>query len=93
MAEKVIVHPRVQKRHPDIVPADVTAAWDNFIRLQQRTGIETNHYAAIGVDEKGRLLEMVAAKLEKDTWLIFHASKATAEMLKEMGLKDGRRHR
>jgi hypothetical protein len=89
--DEIRIHPRISDRHPGITQDDVLAAWKNTIRCQRRVGIEINHYAAIGVDRKGRLLEMVAAKTADRAWVVFHAMKASQKMFDELGMKDERK--
>lgn len=43
-------------------------------------------YVAVGYDEYGRLLEMVAVLDESDRWHVFHAMRATPKVLRELKL-------
>lgn len=43
-------------------------------------------YVAVGYDEYGRLLEMVAVLDESDRWHVFHAMRATTKVLRELKL-------
>ena len=43
-------------------------------------------YVAVGYDEYGRLLEMVAVLYESDRWHVFHAMRATPKVLRELKL-------
>ena len=88
----VEVHPRVNERHPEVADDQARLAWDNAIALVRREGAEDNLYVAVGFDNNGRLLEVVAIKRQDGTWLIFHAMKATIKTLREVGLVLERRH-
>ena len=70
---KVYVHPRVMERHPDLSEADVLSAWKNMLVHLPRLESEPTRYIAVGSDIHGRLMEMVAERVEKDCWIIFHA--------------------
>ena len=72
MAE-LVVHPRVMARHPELSEAGVVSAWENALVSAPRTSKETNEHIALGFDNDGRLLEIVAVRLEGGSWLIYHA--------------------
>lgn len=79
---KVLVHPRVTRRHPDLTERDVLAAWQRTIEFIRRA--DTDQWVAIGPAPDGRMVEMVAEKLPQG-WLIYHAMtqptrKTTAEI-------------
>ena len=84
--QKIIVHPRVAQRHPEISEQDVVTAWRNAVALQNRTYEQPDIYAAAGADGKGRMLELLAAELDDGSLLIYHAMKLTRKMRKELGL-------
>ena len=86
----VVVHPRVHERHPDLSDADVPCAWRNCIRARQRLNRSPNECIAIGVNERGRLIEMVAFCSPDGDWLIYHAmTPPTKKTLVELGLAGG----
>lgn len=89
--QRLIVHPRIRKRHSDVLEEDVRTAWRNAVRIQKRAGSFDDRYLAVGGDQHGRLLEMCAVQLDRDTVLVFHAMKATVKALTELGFNERRR--
>lgn len=89
--QRLVVHPRIQKRHPDVLEGDVRTAWRNAVRIQKREGSFDDRYLAVGVDQRGRLLEITAVRLDRETVLAFHAMKATVKAVTELGLETKRR--
>ncbi|RDB69931.1 hypothetical protein [Eggerthella sinensis] len=89
--QRLVVHPRIQKRHPDVLEEDVRTAWRNAVRIQKREGSFDDRYLAVGIDQRGRLLEITAVRLDRETVLAFHAMKATVKAVTELGLKTKRR--
>ena len=89
----VIVHNRVSARHPELDEEDVLRAWEYSYQLRIRETDSGSRYVAVGVDSKGRELEMVAVELAGGDMLIFHAmTPPSDETYKELGLaKEGRR--
>lgn len=71
--DDVVVHPRVEARHPELSEDDVLSAWENALVTCQRIGNASDRLVALGSDAKGRLVEMVANRLPEGTWVIFHA--------------------
>lgn len=86
MTDKVIVHPRVHARHPEISDEDVVFAWCNAFAVQVREYGSPEFYIAAGADEKGRILELAATELDDGSILIYHAMRITPKMCKELGL-------
>ena len=88
------IHPRVSERHPELSEDDVRHAWDN--RFAEATRSDVAGYwqvIAIGADQKGRLVEMVAS-LQGGDWLVFHAftpptKKAMDEIFPRGGRENG----
>lgn len=82
---RIFVHPRVHERHPEIEDEDVIAAFKATIRFVRRPN---GQGVAVGLDGRGRLLEMVYAVSEPDDdFLIFHAfTPPTSGVLRELGL-------
>lgn len=72
MAE-LIVHPRVVKRHPELDEEGIKNAWNNALVSTPRIEKDPDQYIALGFDNDGRLLEVVATRLSNGDWLIFHA--------------------
>lgn len=86
--QKIVVHSRITRRHPDVTKQDVQTAWIRQVKRQVREGLHPTQIAAVGFDDKGRLLQMVATYDPNiDTVLIFHAMRATKSLLKELGLR------
>lgn len=87
--QNVIVHPRIHKRHPEITEEDVQDAWIGCIRSVSRLAENTGEVVLLGCDAKGRLMEMVAKRLDTESWLVFHAlTPPTKKTLVELGLRE-----
>ena len=84
--DDIVVDQRVNARHHDVTDYSVRVAWSNVVRFMPREGTEPLRYVAVGYDESGRLLEMVAVLDESDRWHIFHAMRATPKVLRELTL-------
>ena len=85
MAE-IKVHPRVHRRHPEIDDEDVRSAWRNAIRIVLRQLNEKDHYLVIGQGASGRVIEIVAAREDNGSVLVFHAmTPPSKKTLKELG--------
>lgn len=70
----LVVHPRVSARHPEITDEDVIHAWMYAVECAKR--VDSTYwpaYAALGYDRNGRLLELLAARQEDGSILIYHA--------------------
>lgn len=88
---KVYVDDRVETRHPDqhIEKADAINAWYNAIRSKPRLEKNPNEYLVIGVDGKGRLMELVAIRNDEGDFLIYHAFTPPQENAKrELGITE-----
>lgn len=72
---QVYADDRVEWRHPEqnITKADVIVAWNNTIRSKPRLEKNPDEYLAIGIDAKGRLMELVAIRNCEGDFLIYHA--------------------
>lgn len=82
----VLVHPRITERHPEIAEKDVLHAWHRAIKSALRDTQE-DVYVSVGVDSKGRLLELVARRCDR-AWIIYHAfTPPTKKMLKELKMR------
>lgn len=82
----VVVHERVHRRHPEIDTADVLHAWKHAIALRRRNCELPGIFTVVGIDERGRLLEMIGVEIQDGRILVYHALKLTAKFRKEMGL-------
>lgn len=69
----VHVHPRVTERHPELSEADVASAWRCQYRYAVREGDSGLRRVAVGLDPRGREVEMVAVELDDGAWLVYHA--------------------
>ena len=80
------VHPRVSRRHPEVTPDDVAAAMRGMIRYKQRS---TGEWVAVGLDGKGRLIELVYQYNEGDDFFfVFHGmTPPSGKTLRELGLE------
>ena len=85
--DRITVHPRVTRRHPDIQVADVESAWRSAIAVRRRNYDPPEYYAAAGADSHGRLLEMVGVELDDGSLLIFHAMRLTDKMAQELQVR------
>lgn len=89
--DSVIVHPRIHERHPELSDADVLDAWASCITAAPRLDRDPREYMAIGVDSRGRLVEMIARSMESGGFLIFHAFTPPArKAMVELGLSKRR---
>lgn len=87
--ERVIVLDRVPERHPDVSKQDAEDAWNNCLISTPAFDVNPDRYLAIGVDGKGRLIELVAIR-KKNVWLIIHGQTPPKESIRrKLGL--GRR--
>lgn len=80
---------RIETRHPEqhITKEDAIAAWYNAIRSRPRLEKNPDEYLAIGIDGKGRLMELVAIRNRDGDFLIYHAFVPPQENAKrELGL-------
>jgi hypothetical protein len=85
------VHQRISAKHPEISDTDVLAAWDSCIRTGTRNRGAYDHTVAVGFDNKGRFLEMVAVLESTGIWHIFHAmTPPSRKTLMELNLDDER---
>lgn len=82
---KIIVHPRVHERHPDITDEDVYSAWISCIKLYRRP--DTHNLLGAGYDLSGRLLEFTARPADDGIdWLVYHAMRCTKKTMRELGI-------
>ena len=71
--ERVAVLDRAPQQHPDVSKADAVAAWSNVIACAPAIDEDPRRYIAIGLDDRGRLIELVVIRKDLGTWLIIHA--------------------
>ena len=86
MLADAIVHPRANERHPELTEQDVLDAWEACIKYAPRMDRENDEVIAVGMDSRGRLLEMIARRIENGSFVIFHAfTPPTKKALFELG--------
>lgn len=84
---KLVVHPRIFERHPELDEVSVMEAWENALLSAPRIDKNYDEYIVVGFDAKGRLLEMVGARGELGNWLIYHAMTPPSEKTyRELGI-------
>lgn len=84
--DRVFVLDRVTERHPDVSKEDARAAWQHCIANIPRIDADPDEYAAIGYDDRSRLLELVVLRTDAGDWLIIHAQTPPQErILRELG--------
>lgn len=65
---------------------EIEFAWENFLRKQYRGAPSEGEIVVVGYDQKGRLIELVAAERSFGL-IIFHAMRPpTLKVLEELGL-------
>lgn len=85
--EDIVIDRHMRNRHPEIEDDDVRSAWKNTISVVCRETSEKDFYVSVGVDSKGRLLELVATKDSSGAFHIFHAMTPPSDKtLREVGL-------
>ena len=87
MDSRLTVHKRIHKRHPELEEEDVLFAWEASIMSTSRVFKNPNEYLSIGFDNKGRLLEMVAVRMNTGDWIIYHATTPPSDKTyRELGI-------
>ncbi len=71
--ERIIVLDRVTERHPDVSKEDAITAWSHCIASTPAFDVDPDRYIAIGIDGKGRQIELIAVRKPGGLWLIIHA--------------------
>ena len=72
---EVYVDDRVETRHPEqnITKDDAATAWHNAAKSRPRLEKNPDEYLAIGIDGKGRLIELAAIRNGDGDFLVYHA--------------------
>lgn len=85
---QVQVLPRVHERHPDITEQQVRHAWSHIIKSRRRNMVfDPTQYMAIGTDQQGRALEMLAfIDAQRQEWVIYHAMPASRKAMRELNM-------
>lgn len=74
-AMAVTLHRRIFERHPQLSEDDVRTAWNHAFYEAVRTGVPNPpEFLRIGIDGKGRMVEMVGVLLVDGRWLVYHAN-------------------
>ncbi|WP_415997349.1 hypothetical protein [Gordonibacter pamelaeae] len=83
---EICVHLRVADRNPEVGPDDVAAAMRGMIGYKQRSSGE---WLAVGLDGRGRLLELVYQYDEEDDFFfVLHGmTPPSGRTLRELGLE------
>ena len=71
--ERIIVLDRVPENHPEVSKEDAAAAWSHCIACTPAFDKDPDRYIAIGIDDKGRQVELVVIRKDGGAWLIIHA--------------------
>ena len=71
--ERIIVLDRVPERHPEVSKEDAVEAWSHCIACTPAFDKDPDRYVAIGIDAKGRQVELVVIRKDGGLWLIIHA--------------------
>ena len=80
---KLLIHPRVCMKHPQLSESDIQHAWQNSYYEGLRTDSENfPEYLWIGQDTKGRTIEMVGT-LTEEGYLIYHANTPLSNRTKQ----------
>ncbi len=84
---KLVVHPRIFERHPELDEVSVVEAWENALISAPRIDKDYDEYVVVGFDAKGRLLELVGIRGDLGSWLIYHATTPPSEKTyRELGI-------
>ena len=90
--EQIFVLDRVPQRHPDVSKDDAAKAWEQCLVSTPDFDMAPERYLAIGIDGKGRLLELVVVRKGIGLWLIIHAQTPPQEDIRRrLGFENGRR--
>lgn len=81
--ERVIALDRIPERHPNVSKEDAIAAWNHCIACTPAFEVNPDRYIAIGIDDRGRQLELVVVRKEGGLWLIIHAQCPPQHDIKE----------
>ncbi len=81
--ERVVVLDRVSERHPDVLKEDAEAAWNNCLVSIPAFDVDPDRYLAIGVDRKGRLIELIVIRKQEGYWLIVHGQTPAQKAIRE----------
>ena len=81
---EIVVHDHALKH--DLSVEEIEYAWRNYIRQQHRESPEEDKILALGFDQKGRLIQMVARD-QGEMILIYHAmTPPSLKVLRELNV-------
>jgi hypothetical protein len=80
--ERVFVLDRVPERHPDVSKQDAADAWNHCVACTPAFDVDPDRYLGIGIDNKGRYVELVAVRKQGGLWLVIHAQTPPQEDIK-----------
>lgn len=82
----IVVHPRINERHPEVKNEDVAHAVRSILSYRLRPN---GRYIAVGLDSNGRLIELVYIyDEEKDVFFVFHGmTPPSRKTLQELGME------
>lgn len=86
----VELHARVLVKRPWLTASGILWAWETALISVDRPDSDPPQIAAIGFDNDGKLLELLAFQRRGGAMVIYHAMPVTRRFLKELGLD--RRH-
>ena len=80
---KLIIHPRIHKKHPELSDDDIKTAFNSIFKHIHRTSGEC---VGIGMDSRQRLVELVFRECE-DSIIVYHAlTPPTANVMRVLGM-------
>ncbi|NHM15428.1 hypothetical protein GMI69_01910 [Eggerthellaceae bacterium zg-887] len=80
---KLIVHPRIRAKHPELSEEDVRTAFNGMFKHVHRLD---GDLVGVGMDGKRRLVEVVARCVD-DTIIVYHAfTPPTQKVMRELGM-------
>ncbi len=89
--DKVVVHPRIMRRHPQLTEANVQYAWcASYYEALRPESPHFPEYLRLGMDEGGRELEMVGVPTE-EAWLVYHANTPVSKRVRDEIKRNERR--
>ncbi|KFI44920.1 hypothetical protein GA0061078_1069 [Bifidobacterium bohemicum] len=72
-SERVFVLDQVPQRHPNVTKDDAATAWNHCLACTPAFDKDPDRYIAIGIDGKGRYVELVVIRKPGGLWLVIHA--------------------
>ena len=83
MATRLMIHPRIHDKHPELSDDDVKAAFNSIFKHIHR---ESGECVGVGMDRKQRLVELVFRECG-DSIIVYHAlTPPTQKVMKALGM-------